>query len=45
MIYMLVGIIHTERFINGGALCHKLDGAPHVGGNVADGQEAVRESQ
>ena len=43
MIYVLVGIIHTEGLINGGALCHELDGAARVSRNVTDRHEPERQ--
>lgn len=39
MIDMLVCVIHAEGFLNSGALCHKLDGATCVCGDVTDSQE------
>ena len=40
MINVLVGIIHTERLIDGGALSHELYRAPCVGRYVTDSQES-----
>lgn len=41
VIYVLVGVVHTERLIDGGALVHELDGAPGVSRDVTDGQKSV----
>ena len=39
VVYMLVCIINREWLINGGALCHELNGASGVCRDVTDGQQ------
>lgn len=39
MIYVLVGVVHAERLIDGGALVHELYGASRVSRDVTDGQQ------
>lgn len=39
MIYVLVGVVHAERLVDGGALVHELYGASGVGRDVTDGQQ------
>lgn len=41
MIDVLVGVIHAERLVDGGALVHEPDGAARVGRDVADGQQSA----
>lgn len=41
MIDVLVGVVHAERLVDGGALIHELYGAVGVGGDVADGQQSA----
>lgn len=38
-----VRVVEAEGGVDGGALVHELNGAARVGGNVADGQHAVRQ--
>lgn len=42
VIYMLVGVIHTERLINGGALIHEPYRTSGVSGYVTDGEQSVK---
>lgn len=42
MIDVLVGVVHAERLVDGGALVHELYGAVGVGGDVADGQQSAK---
>lgn len=39
MVDVLVGVVHAERLVDGGALVHELDGAAGVGRDVADGEQ------
>lgn len=36
---VLVGVVHAEGLVDGGALAHELDGAAGVGRDVADGEQ------
>lgn len=36
---VLVGIVHAEGLVDGGALVHELDGAAGVSRDVADGEK------
>lgn len=36
---VLVGVVHAEGLVDGGALVHELDGAAGVGRDVADGEQ------
>lgn len=41
VIDVLVGVVHAERLVDGGALVHELDGASGVCRDVADGQQSA----
>ena len=43
LVLVPVGVVQTEGLVNGGALVHELDGAAGVGGDVADGEQPMRE--
>jgi len=45
MIYVLVSVIHAERFINGGALVHELYRASGVSRYVTDSQQPVKRGE
>lgn len=36
---VLVGVVHAEGLVDGGALVHELDGSARVGRDVADGEK------
>ena len=41
VVHVLVGVVHTEGFIDGGALVHEAYGAPGVSGDIADSQKSA----